>query len=132
MLASEHSCLSGTKLHAVLLLLAYNQCRLSLIPPDMVIQIGCSAPRTQFSSTSMPFWSDMTNLLMQKSEGAYGLIGASAGLADCLTSIFWRGDLSAALCAIAVRVLGMDLRMPDSEVKTDSFFVACQFYNQLS
>ena len=77
----------------------------------------------------MPFWSEMTNLLLQKSEGAYGLIGASAGLADCLTSIFWRGDLPAALCAIAVRVLGMDLRMPDSEVRIDSFLVACQVCN---
>ena len=42
------------------------------------------------------------HLLLQKSEGDYRLIGASAGLANCLNSIFWRGDLPAALCAIAV------------------------------
>ena len=59
-------------------------------------------------------------LLLQKSEGDFPLIGASVGLADCINSILWRGDLPAALCAIAVRMLKMDLRMPHSEVRTHS------------
>ena len=57
-------------------------------------------------------------LPLQKSEADYRLIGTCAGLADCLTSIFWRGDLPAALCAITVRMLRINLRMPDSQVRT--------------
>ena len=64
-------------------------------------------------------------LLMQKSEGDFPLIGASVGLADCINSILWRGDLPAALCAIAVRTLKMDLRMLHSEVIIHSKLVAC-------
>ena len=58
-------------------------------------------------------------LLLQKSEGDFPVIGASIGLAECINSILWRGDLPAALCAVAVRTLKMDLRMPNSsEVRT--------------
>ena len=37
--------------------------------------------------------------------------------ADCLDSVLRRADLLAALCAIAVQTLGMDLRMPEPQVR---------------
>ena len=70
--------------------------------------------------------SERIDMHLQKWEGDYRLIGAFAGLVDCLNSIFWRGDLPAALCAIAVRMLGLDLTMPDSQVRIKLFLVVCR------